>query len=240
MKIIGIIPARMQSSRFYGKPLAKILGKEMVLWVYEHCKGISVLNDIYVATDHEEIAAFCSSKDIPYVMTSSEHKSCCDRTNEACQQIGADIVVEVQGDEPTLTGEEIGKFIDKTLDEEKFDLSILYTDVPAEEVNNPNIVKLVVNGKSRAIYFSRSPIPHNFKSKPVNYYKQIGLYLWRSEVLKRFAETPIGPIETIEDTQVLRMVENDFDTLMVYTPHDTIGVDHPEDIKKAEAFLKNA
>ncbi len=239
MKIIGIIPARMQSSRFYGKPLAKILGKEMILWVYEHCKESSILNNIFVATDHEDIAAFCSSKFIPYVMTSSEHKSCCDRTNEACQKIGADIVVEVQGDEPTLLAEEIDKFVNKIQKEEKYDLAMLYTDILPEQVNDPNVVKLVVNSKSRAIYFSRSPIPHNFKSRPVKYYKQIGLYLWKSEVLKRFSETPIGPIEIIEDTQVLRVVENDFDAVMVYTPNNTIGVDVYEDIKKAEEFLNN-
>src|ERR1700743_3754548 len=98
-KIVAVIPARMQSSRFYGKQLAKILGKEMLQWVYEICQGCKLLKDVYVATDHEDIRKFCEAKSIPCIMTSPEHKNCAERSNEVAQKVGAEYVVEIQGDE---------------------------------------------------------------------------------------------------------------------------------------------
>lgn len=235
--IVGIIPVRMSSSRFYGKPLAKILDKEMVLWVYEHSKESRLLDDIYVATDHSEIKEFCERKGIRCILTSPNHKCCSDRTNEACQLVNADFVLEIQGDEPTLMAEDMDMFIEKSFDTNIL-ISILYTDLAPIEVNNPNIVKLVFDNQSKALFFSRSPIPNNFKSKKVNYYRQIGLYFWSSELLKVFSETPIGTLEMIEDSHTLRFVENHYDVLMVYTSSNPVGVDLQKDIKKAEKYLK--
>ena len=238
-KMIGVIPARMASSRFYGKPLTKILGKEMIRWVYEHSRGSTILNEIYIATDHEYIESFCKREGIPYVMTSPEHKNCAERTNEVCQRLGVEFVVEIQGDEPTLMANEIDSFINKTFENGAFDVAILYTDLSSNLATNENTVKLVVDKNSKALFFSRSPIPFNFRSKPMKYYKQIGLYLWRSEFLNRFSELPVGYLEGIEDTHMLRLIENHFDTLMIYARNDAIGVDVPEDIEKVESFLVN-
>lgn len=239
-KIPGIIPARMASSRFYGKPLAKICGKPMIQWVYANSKKSKILEDIYIATDHEDIESFCKRESIPCIMTSPKHKNCSERTNEVCQILGTEFVAEIQGDEPTLVAGEIDTFIRKSFEYRDFDLTILCTVLSPEHASNENIVKLVFDKHSRALFFSRNPIPFNFKSKPVKYYKQIGLYLWRAESLKRFSETPAGYLESIEDTHMLRLIEYDFDTLIILTEKDAVGVDVPEDIKKAEDFLMDS
>lgn len=236
-KIPAVIPARMASSRFSGKPLAKINGKCMIEWVYDHsCKARS-LSEVYVATDHEDINSFCRGKGIPCIMTSADHKNCSERTSEVCQKIGAEMIVEIQGDEPTLKTEEIDTFVEKSIEEKKFDVAISYTDLATESADDPDIVKLVIDDNSRALFFSRSAIPMNFKNKEAYYYKQIGLYLWKAESLERFTLTPVGYLESIEDTHTLRLVENHFDTFMVYTAESTIGIDLPHHIPLAEALL---
>lgn len=239
-KIVGVIPARMASTRFYGKPLAKILGKEMIKWVYENSRASSILKELYVATDHVEIEEFCKREKMPCVMTSSLHKNCSERSNEVCQRFGADFVVEIQGDEPTLTSADIDDFINKAFEYERFDVATQYTDLTFEQAKDEHNVKLVVDKNSRALFFSRCPIPYNLKSQPVRYYKQVGLFLWPAEAIKRFSETPKSYLESIEDTHMLRLIENHFDVLLVYTPKYTVGVDVAEDIKEAEGFLKSS
>ena len=239
-KMIGVIPARMHSSRFYGKPLAKILGKEMILWVYENSRQSARVKEIYVATDHEAIASFCEKESVPFVMTSPAHKNCSERSNEVSQKVGADLVVEIQGDEPILPASEIDAFIDQSLRLPSFDVVLLGAEAPLDEAGNPNVVKMVKDAAGRLLYFSRSPIPMNFKSKPARYYKQVGLYLWKAEALKRFSALPVGYLEGIEDTHTLRLVEQRFDPRIVITDHPTIGVDIPGDIQKVENYLAAA
>ncbi len=237
-KIVGVIPARMQSSRFYGKPLAKILGKEMIQWVYEICKGCKLLKDIYVATDHEDIQKFCASKAIPYLMTSPEHKNCAERSNEVCQRLKANFVVEIQGDEPTLLPADIDDFVNRAFDFDQFDVVIQYTDITAQQAQNPNNVKLVVGAGQKALFFSRSAIPYDFKGRLPKYYKQVGLYVWPADSIKRYSQTPKGYLETAEDTHMLRLIEHGFDARLVYTAAQSVGVDIPEDIAEAEDFLR--
>jgi 3-deoxy-manno-octulosonate cytidylyltransferase (CMP-KDO synthetase) len=237
-KIVGVIPARMQSSRFYGKPLARILGKEMLQWVYEICMGCQLLKDVYVATDHEDIRKFCESKSIRYLMTSPEHKNCSERSDEVCQRLGAEFVVEVQGDEPTLLAGDIDDFISRAFDFDQFDVVTQYTDITAQEAQNPNNVKLVVGDNQKALFFSRSAIPHDFKGRQPKYYKQVGLYAWPAAAIKRFSQTPKGYLENTEDTHMLRLIEHGFDARLVYTPVHNVGVDVPEDIVQAEEFLR--
>lgn len=236
-KIIGVIPARMQSSRFYGKPLAKILGKEMIRWVYELCKESKVLKDIIVAIDHEEMENFCKREKLEYMMTSPAHKNCSERSNEVCQVLGADYVVEIQGDEPTLLPSDLAYFVTKAFEHKEFDVVTQYTDITQEQAQDPHNVKIVLGKDGKALFFSRCPIPYNFKSKEIKYYKQIGLFLWKSETVQRFSQTPKSYLENIEDTHMLRLIENGFDVRLVYTHKYTIGVDVPVDIKKAEEFL---
>lgn len=238
-KIVAVIPARMQSSRFYGKPLAKILGKEMIQWVYEICQGCTLLKEVYVATDHEDIKAFCIAKKIPYMMTSDLHRNCAERSDEVAQKVKADYIVEVQGDEPTLVSQEIDDFVSKAFDYEHFDVVTQYTPITLEEAKNPNNVKLVVGHEGRAVFFSRSVIPFDFKGKNPAYYKQVGLYVWPATVLERYAKTPKGYLENCEDTHMLRLIEYGFDARLVKTEAKSVGVDIPSDIAMAEEFLRN-
>ena len=192
-----------------------------------------------MATDSSEIENFCKLKNIPVVMTSDQHTTCTDRTSEAAQHLGCQYVLEIQGDEPTLLAKDMDKMIEKAIDE-NVPASILYTKLEKNLVYNQNIVKLVVDSRSRALYFSRSPIPCSYKEKEVDYFRQIGLYFWTTEFLKVLTGLPIGPLETIEETQVMRLVENKIDTLMVYTDFNPLGVDLPSDIEKAESILKRS
>ncbi|MBF0618888.1 MAG: 3-deoxy-manno-octulosonate cytidylyltransferase [Candidatus Omnitrophica bacterium] len=237
-KVVGVIPARMQSSRFHGKPLAKILGKEMLAWVYEYCMQCRNLRDVYVATDHEDIAALCQAKNMRYLMTSPAHKNCSERSNEVAQRLGADFVVEIQGDEPTLRAEDVDDFIDRAFDFDAFDVVTQYAEISAQDARDPQDVKIAVGPGEKALFFSRAPIPYDFKNKSPKYYKQIGLYVWHADSIRRFSETPKGCLEGIEDTHMLRLIEHGFDVRLVSTGIEAIGVDVPENIAEAEEFLR--
>jgi len=237
-KVIGVIPARMASTRFHGKPLVKILGKEMLQWVYEYCQPSKTLKEVYVATDHEDIENFCKKENIPCVMTSPAHKNCSERSNEVCQRMKADYVVEIQGDEPTLLTSDIDDFVTQAFQFKEFDVVTQYTDITSQQAEDPHNVKIVLGPEHKALFFSRCPMPCNFKNKPTaKYYKQVGLFLWKAESANRFVHTPVSYLESIEDTHMLRMVENNFDIRLVYTPKYTVGVDVPGDVKEAEEFL---
>ncbi len=237
-RLIGVIPARMGSSRFFGKPLAKILGKEMIGWVYENVTSCSMLKEVYVATDGEEISEYCERQGIPCVMTSPDHKNCSERSNEVCRKVGGDLVVEIQGDEPTLEGETIDAFIRDSLKSD-FDVAVAYAEISPDDAKSAHTVKVAMDHRSRALFFSRSPLPCNFKEKDgVRYYGQVGLYLWKASALERYAATEPSDIEAIEDTHMLRLVVDRFDALMVQVDYAPVGVDLPEDIHYAESYLK--
>jgi len=237
-KVVGVIPARMASSRFHGKPLAKILGKEMVQWVYEICMGCKLLKDVYVATDHKDIQQFCESHGMRVMMTREEHKNCSERSNEVCQRLGADYVVEIQGDEPTLLPEDIDDFVNRAFDFSQFDIVTQYADITEEQAHYPHNVKIVLGQEGKALFFSRCPIPYNFKDRQPKYYKQVGLFLWPAKAIERFSNLPKSYLESIEDTHMLRMVENGFDIRLVHTTIKNVGVDVPEDIPAAEEYLR--
>ena len=238
LKVLGVIPARMKSSRFYGKPLEKINNIEMIKLVYKNTIA-STIEEVYVATDHLEIYDFCGSNDIPCVMTSDSHKNCSERTNEVATKYNADYVLEIQGDEPTLKTSEINLFLEKAKNYCDYDFICLYTNLSIDNANNPNIVKVVNNNNSEAIYFSRSVIPFNFKSSVVEYFNTIGLFYWNAKSLKKFSNLPISKLERIEDTHMLRMIENNFRIKMIYTEINTIDVNVPEDILKVEEYFNN-
>ncbi|MBF0386280.1 MAG: 3-deoxy-manno-octulosonate cytidylyltransferase [Candidatus Omnitrophica bacterium] len=236
-KVVGVIPARMESSRFYGKPLARILGKEMIQWVYEYCMKCRNLKDVYVATDHEDVGKFCEQKGMRCIMTAATHKNCSERSDEVCRRVGAEYVVEIQGDEPTLRAQDVDDFIDRAFDFEQFDVVTQYVQISEEEARDPQSVKIAVGNEGKALYFSRCAIPYNFKNRNPEYYKQVGLYVWPAEAIKRFSQTPKGYLESIEDTHMLRLTEYGFDVRLVSTDIATVGVDLPQHIAQAEAFL---
>lgn len=238
-KIITVIPARMASSRFYGKPLAKILGKEMLQWVYEICAGSRLLKNVYVATDHEDIENFCKAKGMQYMMTSPDHKNCSERSNEVGMKLGADYVVEVQGDEPALAPEDVDAFVEEAFKHKDFDVVTQYAEISAEEAKYPHNVKIVKNSQDRAIFFSRAVVPHNFKNREVSYYKHVGLYLWKAASIRRFSQTPKCHLEHIEDTHMLRLIDHGFEVKLVKALRTAYGVDVPEDVPIVEEYLKS-
>ena len=237
-KIIAVIPARMASSRFYGKPLVKILGKEMLQWVYEACAGSKILKEIYVATDHEDIEKFCKAKGIRCLMTSTQHKNCSERSNEVSIRMGADYVSEIQGDEPALLASDIDAFLEAAFAHQDFDVVTQYAEIPLEEAKYPHNVKIVKGPGERALFFSRSVIPYNFKDREVKYYKQVGLYLWKADAIRRFSETPKCELEYIEDTHMLRLINDGFNVRLVKALVTAYGVDVPEDVPTVEEYLK--
>lgn len=237
-KIVAVIPARMASNRFYGKPLVKILGKEMLQWVYECCVGSRFLKEVYVATDHEDIENFCKAKNMRYLMTSSEHKNCSERSNEVGLRTKADYIVEIQGDEPTLSPLDVDAFVEAAFAHKEFDVVTQYVEISAQEAKYPHNVKIVKGSGDRALFFSRSVVPYNFKERDVTYYKQVGLYLWRAEALRRFSETPKCDLEYIEDTHMLRLIDQGFDVKLVKALGAAYGVDVPEDLPVVEKYLK--
>jgi len=237
--IVGVIPARMASSRFHGKPLAPILGKPMLQWVYEAARESVLGEKITVATDHVDIESFCQSAGIPVMMTSDQHKNCSERSDEVCHRLKTDYVVEIQGDEPLILSKEIDDFVIGAFKFKDFDIVTQYTDITAEQAENPHHVKLVMGPGSKALFFTRASLPYNFRHVPgIRRFKQVGLFCWKAASIRRFCETPVSELEKIEDTHMLRLIENGFDVRLVYTPKFAVSVDMPGDVPLAEDSLR--
>lgn len=228
----------MASSRFPGKPLARILGKEMLHWVYEHGRESRRLERLYVATDSDHIAEFCEGAGIPWIMTSEAHRNCAERSQEAWEKLGGDLVLEIQGDEPTLRGPDIDAFLEDAADMGDADVVILCTELDPAEAADEHKVKVVIGAGERAVFFSRAQVPHGFRGRPVSYFQQIGLYLWKPQALSCFRSVEPGPLELAEDTHMLRLVEGGFTARVVHTATTPVGVDLPSDIGLAEEALR--
>ena len=247
MKFIGIIPARYASTRFPGKPLAVLGGKTVIQRVYEQVSG--VLDDAYVATDDERIEAAVRAFGGKVVMTSVHHKSGTDRCYEAYTKIGGqyDVVVNVQGDEPFIQASQLNA-VKACFDEPATQIATLVKPFTEESgldaLENPNSPKVVVGKNRQALYFSRSVIPYlrNVEKqdwlKHHTYYKHIGLYAYRSEVLKEITALPQSPLELAESLEQLRWLENGYTIKVGVTDIETIGIDTPQDLERAETFLK--
>ena len=245
MKIIAIIPARMGSSRFPGKPMAKIHGMPMIGHVLLRSQMSELLDDVYVATCDKEIADYVKSIGGKAVMTSTCHERCTDRVAEALLSIEkdtnekVDVVVNIQGDEPMLTPE----MIDEAVKPMIANPSILCVNLMAplksqSEHEDPNEVKVVVDIDNFAMYFSREPIPSRKKGVtdvPMN--KQVCIMPFTRDFLIRFNELEETPLEIIESVDMLRALEHGYKVKMVPTKYDTYSVDTPEDMKKVEQLM---
>lgn len=246
MKFLGIIPARYASTRFPGKPLAMLGGKSVIQRVYEQVVG--VLDDAYVATDDQRIETAVKAFGGKVVMTSVNHKSGTDRCYEACCKINGqfDVIVNIQGDEPFIQPSQLQSlkecFWDSTTQ-----IATLVKPFAADNIEaleNPNSPKVVLNKNMNALYFSRSIIPYqrNYEAKEWlknhTYYKHIGLYAYRLEVLKEITSLPQSSLELAESLEQLRWLENGYTIKTGITEFETIGIDTPEDLEKAELFLK--
>ena len=247
MKFIGIIPARYASTRFPAKPLALLGGKTVIQRVYEQVAGI--LDEAYVATDDERIEAAVKAFGGKVVMTSVNHKSGTDRCYEAFTKVGEgyDVIVNIQGDEPFIQPSQL-EAIKACFDEDKTQIATLVKPfTPADgfdALKNVNSPKVVVDKQMNALYFSRSIIPYQRNADKCEwlqghtYYKHIGLYAYRAEVLKEITSLPQSSLEKAESLEQLRWLENGYTIKVGITNVETIGIDTPEDLERAERFLK--
>ena len=243
MRFIGIIPARYASTRFPGKPLVDMAGKPMIQRVYERVSGL--LDEVCVATDDNRIADAVRNFGGNVVMTSAEHQSGTDRCQEAFLKIGKpfDVVINIQGDEPFIQVSQI-ELIKSCFEDKNTQIATLVKPFSPDDdfettLFNPNSPKVVLNKQNQAIYFSRSVIPyvrgveHTEWLKTTVFYKHIGLYAYKSEVLEEITKLPQSALELAESLEQLRWIENGYTIKAGITHEETIGIDTPEDLEKA-------
>jgi 3-deoxy-manno-octulosonate cytidylyltransferase (CMP-KDO synthetase) len=210
----------------------------MVEWVWRAAATSGLMDPVVVATDSEEVASVCRERGIPVVMTSPNCPSGSDRVYEVARQIDADIYVNIQGDEPTLTADFFSPLL-ALFDRPEVEVSTLAFRCPPEEFTNPNAVKVVTALDGRALYFSRATIPFDRdKTGFAGYRKHLGIYAYRKAALERFAVLPPSPLEKLERLEQLRLLENGIALYVADAPRDTIGVDTEEDLMRAEAMIK--
>lgn len=249
MKFLVLIPARYQSSRFPGKPLAKIGGEEMIIRV---CRQVALTGfDLAVATDNEEIFKCVENNGFKAVMTESTHRSGTERVEEAYRNLksDADVVINVQGDEPFISPEQISLLADIFRRRPDTQIATLAKRFDANEgfdaLFNPNLVKVVFSNEKEALYFSRSIIPYvrntDWKNwvKETQYHTHIGIYAYRSDVLPQIVRMPESSLERAESLEQLRWLQNGMKVRLEVSDFSTIGIDTPDDLERAEEFLRN-
>jgi 3-deoxy-manno-octulosonate cytidylyltransferase (CMP-KDO synthetase) len=247
VRIIGIIPARMASSRFPGKPLATILGTPMIGHVWFRCKMSRMLDEVYVATCDKEVLDYVEFIGGKAIMTSDSHERCTDRIAEALEQIESttnsrvDIVVNIQGDEPMLFPDMIDEAVAPMMEDESIVTTNLMAPMKtAEEHEDPNEVKVVVDNNNFALYFSREPIPSRKKGATrLPMLKQVCIIPFRRDFLFKFNRLEPTPLEKIESVDMLRAIEHGYKVKMVLTKFETYSVDTPEDLKNVEQRMKD-
>lgn len=239
MKVVGIIPARFESTRFPGKPLAKILNKPMIQWVYEGAKKSKSLEAIIVATDSQQIYNQVKDFGGEVVLTSKQHLSGTSRVAEVAAQLDVEVVVNIQGDEPLISPLAIDDAVKPLLENPTIYMSTLKCKITNEdELHNPNVVKVVTSKDGFALYFSRALIP--FVSPPYTsyIYKHIGLYVYRKDFLLKLVELPPTKLEQIEKLEQLRVLENGYKIKVIKTDYASIGIDTPQDLEKVSKIVR--
>ena len=241
--VLGVIPARLASTRLARKVLRSIAGRPMLAWVYEAARACPQLDRVLVATDSEEVADLCTRNAWPVQMTSSDLPSGTDRLHAVAQLHDAAIYVNIQGDEPLLKPEHLTSLLTPFTDP-AIDVTTIKVLCTPENIPNPNAVKVVTDAHNRALYFSRATIPYDrdqslaipTASRP-QYWKHIGLYAYRHTALNLFPPLPHRTLEHTERLEQLRFLENGFNIHVAPTTFDTIGVDTEEDLHRVEALL---
>lgn len=243
MKIVGIIPARYASTRFPGKSLAPIAGKPLILWVIEQCQKASSLAEIVVATDNEYIAEI-ASKQARVELTRGDHPSGTDRIAEVAARLECDGVVNIQGDEPLIQPTVIDQ-VAEALNESE--MSTAATPIHSiEDYSDPNVVKVVLDRQSKALYFSRRSIPYlrdqadtplTVQIEQFPFLKHLGIYAFRTKTLQKIVQLPVSELEKAERLEQLRAIDNGIGIKVVTVEYDSIGVDTPEDVAKVEKLL---
>ncbi len=236
----GIIPARYDSTRLPGKPLADICGKPMIWHVYNRALKCNFFKKVVLATDDDRIYSVARSLDIEVVMTKKEHPSGSDRVLEAAVLLNVPedaVVVNIQGDEPLIEPDILWELV------RPFDIPGVLVTTPANiidanEAENPDRVKIALSKSNRALYFSRSRIPFSRNNDDETYYGHIGLYAFRMNILQRFVRLEPGRLEEIEKLEQLRLLENDIPIQVVITDHKSIGVDSQEDLERVVSIIE--
>jgi 3-deoxy-manno-octulosonate cytidylyltransferase (CMP-KDO synthetase) len=239
LRIAGVIPARIGSTRLSRKVLRELAGRPMVEWVWRAAAGCGLMDPVVVATDSDEVADVCRTRGVPVTLTSPTCASGSDRVREVARQIDADIYVNIQGDEPTLTPAFFAPLLE-LFERPEVQVATLAVRCPAVDIGNPNAVKVVTALDGKALYFSRATIPHDRDQQGfAGYRKHLGIYAYRKAALERFAELPPGWLESVEKLEQLRLLEAGIDIYVAGAPADTIGVDTEEDLERAETALRD-
>ena len=240
IRIIGVIPARYGSSRFEGKVLADIAGKPMIQWVYERAKKSKTLDELLVAVDDLRVQSRVEGFGGKTVLTGAHHKSGTDRIAEVVEKMPADIVVNIQGDQPLIDPDMIDEAVQPMIDNDKIQMSTLKRQIEKDEFDDPGVVKVVVDDQDFALYFSRSLIPYRRYDEDMRIYEHVGLYVYRKDFLLKISKMPQGYLEKIESLEQLRVLEKGYRILVVETKVDKaagVSVDTPQDIAKVERLI---
>ncbi len=238
MKIIGVIPARFGSRRLPGKPLIEIEGKPLIQYVYEQAQKLEKLDKLLVATDDERIFDKVRQFGGQAKLTSAECKSGSDRVAEVIRNIGCDLVVNIQGDEPFFEPATVEKMIEALIENPEVQISSACVRMGnPEEIKDENAVKVVLDKDDFALYFSRAPIPC-FQEGQGEVFKHLGFYAFRRDFLLKFTQWPATPLEKAEKLEQLRILENGYRIKLVKSRFDSLGIDTTEDLERAKEVLK--
>lgn len=243
MKIICVIPARYQSTRFPGKPLAEIEGKPMIWWVYNQCKKVSIFDEVYVATDSLKIQESCKTLNINCMLTSDKHLTGTDRVAEVAKKLPSDLIVNVQGDEPLIEPEMIKAAVEPFLTNSELQITNLMSKIinPVDIVN-PTIPKVITNKDGIGIYLTRATAPFPKGCLKYSYYKQVCVYCYRPKALEFFYEYGKhygkSKIEEIEDIEILRFIENGYKVQFIEVKSNSIAVDTKNDLVRVCQIIK--
>ena len=235
----AIIPARYQSTRFPGKPLADIAGRPMIWHVFDQARRCPELSSVVLATDDDRIRSVAEKWEIPVVMTRADHRSGTDRVLEAATQMNLPsdvVVINIQGDEPALAPAMLTELV-RPFDQPEIQATTLARQISAQEAANPDQVKVVFAQNGTALYFSRTPIPYHRDTQKDTFYGHIGIYAFRMKALEKFVALNQSRLEVTEKLEQLRLLENNIPIHVVLTEHQSIGVDRPEDIQVVEQII---
>ncbi len=237
-RTLGVIPARLASTRLPRKVLREIAGRPMLGWVYDAARACPELDEVLIAADSDEVLALCVANNWPAILTSPDLPSGSDRVHAIAQTHPADIYVNIQGDEPLLRPEHITALL-APFTNPAVQVTTLKTLCTPENLTNPNAVKVVCTPQNRALYFSRATIPYDRDGINPPVWKHLGLYAYRSSALDRFHSLAPTPLELTERLEQLRFLEHNIPIHVVPTPHDTIGVDTEEDLQRVAEILSS-
>lgn len=241
MKVVGVIPARFNSSRLPGKPLADILGRPMVWWVYQRVRAVEKLDEVYVATDDERILGACREMGIPAIMTAATHRTAAHRLQEVSETVRADFYLQLNGDEPLINTDAIAAAIPERVPREvEFGTNIITRMDDPAQVMDPSNIKMVFDEQMNALYMSRTPIPYPFKAIDFKYYKHVGIIGYNKKMLDFYKNSVPGRFETIEGIDTLRFLDYGKQLKLVCVPEcHSLSVDTEKDLEMVIRMIQD-